>query len=106
MWNGEQDTTYIKLQEIFLSAPAIRMPDVLLTTSGGVLMQVDSNGDLHPCAYHSQTFSLAEQNYDIYDRELLTILHTLKEWRHYLTGTAHPVIIIMDHKNLGYFKQP
>ena len=34
-------------------------------------MQRDSNRDLHPCAYHSATFSLAEQNYDIYDRELM-----------------------------------
>ena len=69
-------------------------------------MQKDSNGDFHPCAYHSTTFSPAEQNYDIYDMELLALIQALKEWRHYLTGTEHPVVIIMDHKNLGYFKQP
>ena len=69
-------------------------------------MQKDSNGDLHPCAYHSATFSPAERNYDIYDRELLAVIQALKEWRHYLTRTEHPVTVIMDHKNLGYFKQP
>ena len=69
-------------------------------------MQKDSNGDLHPCAYHSATFSPVEQNYDIYDRELLTFIQALKEWRHYLIGTEHLVTVIMDHKNLGYFKQP
>ena len=69
-------------------------------------MQKDSNGDLHPCAYHSSTFAPAERNYDIYDRELLAVIQALKEWRHYLTGTEHPVTIITDHKNLGYFKQP
>ena len=46
-----------------------------------------------------------EQNYDIYDRELLAIIQALKEWRPYLTGTEHLVVIIMDLKNLGYFKQ-
>ena len=74
--------------------------------TGAVLVQVDLNGDLYPCAYHSQTFSSTEQNYNIYDRELLVDLHALIEWRHSLTGMAHLVTIITDHKNLGYFKQP
>ena len=69
-------------------------------------MQKDSNRDLHPSAYHSATFSPAEQNYNIYDRDLLTIIQALKEWHHYLTGMEHPVMLITDHKNLGYFKQP
>ena len=69
-------------------------------------MQQDGNGDLHPCAYLSQMFSPAERNYDIYDRELLAVIHTLKHWRHYLQGTAHPVTLLTDHKNLTYFRQP
>ena len=69
-------------------------------------MQKDGNGDYHPCAYHSASFSLAECNYDIYDQELLAVIHALKEWQHYLTGTEHPVVVVTDHKNLGYFKQP
>ena len=97
-------------------APVIKMPDTTklffvmtdasLTASGGILMQKDSNGDLHPCAYHSATFSLAERNYNIYDRELLVVIQALKEWRHYLMGTEHLVTVITDHKNLGYFKKP
>ena len=82
------------------------MTNASLTASRGILMQRDPNGDLHPCTYHSATFSPTKRNYDIYDRELLTVIQALKEWCHYLTGTEHPVTIIMDHKNLGYFKQP
>ena len=114
-WGKEQDDTFIKLKEIFISAPVIKMPDTTkpffvmmdasLMASGGVLMQKDSNRDYHPCTYHSATFSPAEWNYNIYDRELLTIIQALKEWHHYLTGTEHPVVIITDHKHLGYFKQ-
>ena len=81
------------------------MTNASLMASGGILMQKDSNRDLHPCAYHSATFSPAEQNYNIYDREFLTVIQALKEWCHYLTGTKHPVMVIMDHKDLGYFKQ-
>ena len=115
-WGKEQDDAFVKLKEIFISAPVIKMLDITqpffvmtyasLTASGGVLMQKDANGDLHPCAYHSATFSPAERNYDIYDKELLAIIQALKEWWHYLTGTKHPVTVITDHKNLGYFKQP
>ena len=74
-WGKEQDEAFIKLKEAFLSAPVIKMPDVAkpffvmtnasLTASRGILMQRDSNGDLHPCAYHSATFSPAKRNYDI-----------------------------------------
>ena len=115
-WGKEQDDAFIKLKETFLAAPVIKMPDTTkpffvmtdtsLTTSGRILMQKDSNRDLHPCAYHSATFSPAERNYDIYDRELLAIIQALKEWQHYLTRTKHLVTVIMDHKNLRYFKQP
>ena len=85
--------------------PFFVITDTSLTASGGVLMQKDSNGDFHPCAYHSATFSPVERNYDIYDRELLMVIRALKEWQHYLTGTEHPVVVITDHKNLEYFKQ-
>ena len=115
-WRKEQDDAFIKLKETFLSAPVIKMldttkpffvmTDASITASGGILMQKDSNRDLHPCAYHSATFSPVERNYDIYDRELLAVIQALKEWRHYLTGTKHPVMVIADHKNLGHFKQP
>ena len=115
-WGKVQDNAFINLKEIFLSTPVIKMPDTTkpyfimtdtsLTTSGGVPMQKDANGDLHPCAYHSATFSPAKQNYSIYDRELLAVIQALKEWGHYLTRTEHPVTVITDHKNLGYFKQP
>ena len=115
-WGNEQDEAFVKLKETFLLAPVIKMPDTTkpffvmtdasLTASGGILMQKDSNGDFHPCTYHSATFSPAEQNYDIYDRELLAVIQALKEWRHYLTGMEHSVTVITDHKNLGYFKQP
>ena len=86
--------------------PFIVMTDASLLASGGVLMQRDDNRDLHPCVYLSQMFSSAERNYDIYDQELLAIIHALDHWHHYLQGTSHPVTLLTDHKNLTYFRQP
>jgi hypothetical protein len=89
-----------------ISTPFFVMSDASLSVTGAMLMQKDSNGDLHPCAYLSKTLSSAEWNYDIYDCELLAVIHALEEWRHYLLGTAHVVTVLTDHKNLTYFRQP
>ena len=52
----------------------------------------------------SKSFSPAEQNYEIYDRELLGIVCALAEWRHYIQGSGHTTIVHSDHKNLTYFR--
>ena len=116
VWGTDQQSAFSTLLSLFQTAPVLHLPDVdrpfvvmtdaSLLASGGVLMQWDGNGDLHPCAYLSQTFSPAERNYDIYDRELLAVIHALEHWHHYLQGTAHPVTLLTDHKNLTYFHQP
>ena len=73
-------------------------------TSGAVLTQTDSNGDRHPVAFLSKTFTETEQNYEIYDRESLGIIRALEEWRHYIQGSGHTTIVHSDHQNLTYFK--
>jgi hypothetical protein len=45
----------------------------------------------------------AEQNYDIYDKELLAIVHAFEAWRHYLEGSTHAIDVFSDHSNLTYF---
>ena len=72
--------------------------------TGAVLTQLDSNGDQHPVAFMSKTFTDAERKYEIYDRELLGIIHALKEWRHYIQGSGHTTVVFSDHKNLTYFR--
>ena len=116
MWGPEQQDTFTTLLSCFQTTPMLHLPNVChpfvvmtdtsLLASGGVLMQKDDNGDLHSCAYLSQTFSTMEQNYDIYDWELLAVIHTLDHWCHYLQGTSHPIILLTNHKNLTYFHQP
>lgn len=78
--------------------------DALKYATGAVLMQKDSNGNLHPCSFISQTFSAAERNYQIYDRELLGIIRVLEEWRHYLLGSPHKTTVFTNHANLRYYR--
>jgi hypothetical protein len=73
---------------------------------GAVLLQKKEDGKKHPIVYYSKTLSTAEQNYDIYDLELLAIVNVLDHWRQYLAGSPHKIIIYSDHQNLLYWKEP
>src|SRR5450755_408266 len=47
--------------------------------------------------------SAPELNYDIHDKELLAIVEAFKEWRVYLKGPQHQVLVYTDYKNLVAF---
>ena len=70
---------------------------------GAVLSQMSIDGKLHPVVFYSRKFFAAEINYEIHDKELLAIVDSFQEWRHFLEGAAHPVTVYTDHKNLEYF---
>ena len=72
--------------------------------TGTVLTQLDSNGNRHPISFISKMLSPAERNYEIYKRELLTIICALEEWRHYIQGSTHTTVVLYDHKNLTYYR--
>src|SRR6201746_1456775 len=89
-----------------LSRPFQIESDASKYATGAVLTQQDSNGSRHPVSFISKTFSPAERNYEIYDRELLGIIRALDEWRHYVQGSPHTTTILSDHLNLTYWRSP
>lgn len=58
---------------------------------------------LHPIAFYSHKFSAIEINYKIHNKKFLSIMDSFQEWRHFLKGAAHLMIVYTDHKNLEYF---
>ena len=68
-----------------------------------ILSIINKDNEVHPVAFYSYTFTTAELNYDIYNKELLAIFEAFKIWQQYLEGLAYPINVIMDHKNLEYF---
>jgi hypothetical protein len=44
----------------------------------GCISQVGEDGILHLIVYYSRKLSLAELNYDVYDKELLAIVDTIE----------------------------
>jgi len=81
--------------------------------TGAILYQADKerkdrrgNLLLRLLGFNSQTFSKTEQNYLIYDRELLAVMRGLHTWRHLTRNSVHPVLVITDHANLQYYREP
>ena len=42
----------------------------------------------------------AENNYEIYDKELLAIVRCFKQWRPKLEGASFLIAVLSDYKNL------
>lgn len=56
---------------------------------------------LHPVAFFSWKFMPAEQNY-VGIWELLAVNMIIEEWKYWLEGGVHPLIVLTDLKNLEY----
>jgi hypothetical protein len=70
-----------------------------------VLSQMRENDELHLVTFFSKNLASIECNYEIYDKELLTIVRCFEQWKFELLSIEFDVSIKMltNHKNLKYF---
>lgn len=111
-WGLEQEEAFSKLKSAFTSADLLRHYNpnrqLILETDAsdyaiaGILSH-EEDGRLHPIAFMSRKMLPAELNYEIHDKEMLAIVSSFKEWRHYLEGTTLTVKVYTDHRSLEYF---
>ncbi|KAH9252836.1 hypothetical protein BASA81_009244 [Batrachochytrium salamandrivorans] len=92
----------------FLTHPDDSRPFILETDASDYAYPVYSASTttltlFRPIAFYARQMNSAEQNYEIYDKELLAVVESFKHWRHFLQGGLHPVTVLCDHKNLEYF---
>src|SRR5882724_1078445 len=93
-WHFSNDchSAFKALKKAFTTAPVLThwILDTQIThktdasdyTLAAVLSITTPDGDLHPIALHSQTFTAPGLNYDVHDKELLTIFEAFKRWQH------------------------
>ena len=114
-WEQEHQEAFEELKAKITSQPVLFLPkregkfrvetDASEHAIGGILSQ-EQDGKWKPIAFLSRTMQAAEQNYEIYDKELLAIVEALAKWRQYLLDAAEPFEVWTDHKNLKYFREP
>jgi hypothetical protein len=75
-------------------------------TIAAILSQLDDEGKWRPVAFLSRSLNNAERNYEIYDKEMLAIMHGFYEWAHYLKGNDEITEVLTDHQNLTFFRKP
>src|SRR3979490_450104 len=112
-WTEDCQKSFNFLKTAFTSTPILHHwdPNRILVVEtdtsdyalAAILSVIDSEGEIRPVAFHSRTFTAPELNYDVHDKELLAIFEAFKCWRHYLEGSAEPIDVVTDHKNLEYF---
>src|SRR3979490_2893163 len=79
VWTKDCQKSFDFLKAAFTSAPILRHwePDQTLVVEtnisdyalAAILSTIDSEGEIHPLAFHSQTFTGPELNYDVHDKE-------------------------------------
>jgi hypothetical protein len=113
IFGEKQQAAFNLLKEAFTSAPVLThwVPDhpIIIETDASdyalaAILSIElDNGEIHPVAFHSHSFNPTELNYDVHDKELFAIFEAFRIWWHYLDGSAQPINVVTDHKNLEYF---
>ncbi len=96
-------TTALVLKHFDLIKEAILKMNFLNYVNDEVLSQYDDEDILHSVIFYNKNMISAECNYEIYNKELLTIIWCLKHWRFELKCTDILIKIFINHLNLKYF---
>jgi len=96
-------TTVPILTHFIPDTPIIVEMDASDYAVAGILSITCTDGEICLVAFYSRTLTAPELNYDTHDKELLATFEAFRNWCHYLEGSASPIDVVTDHKNLEYF---
>ena len=107
LWVAEAEQAFRALQACFLDAPLLQHfnpekqsqveTDAFIIGLSGILSQPSDDSPQggrviwKPVVFYSRKLIPAEKNYITGDFEMLAIVASFKEWRHYLKSPAYPV---------------
>ncbi|KAK3531891.1 hypothetical protein QTP70_034396 [Hemibagrus guttatus] len=104
-WSDQAQVAFSK--DSFTMAPILRHPDPDLpfvvevdASSCGIGAMLSQRhgvpGKLHPCAFFFRKLTVAEANYNVGNRELLSIKAALEEWRHAIHSWSSQTIVTLN----------
>lgn len=107
MWSDQSQRSFELIKTLLANATLLVHPiedsTISITTDaseiavGGVLQQ-HNNGIVQPLAFFSKKLTPAEQKYSAFDRELLAIFASIKNFKYFVEG--RDFTIFTDHKPL------
>jgi hypothetical protein len=115
-WGVEEEVAFQDLHSALISAPVLALPqdkgrwkvemNVSNLATRGVLSQLQMDRTWGVVDYISKALTVAEKNYNMYNKEFLAVIQALHEWQAYLIGADETIEIWTDHVNLQYFLKP
>jgi len=96
-WTKAEQEAFKELKWLITSTPILVQPDQDANfqlgmdasgyATGAVLSQMCKVDKWHPVGFTSKRLPDAKRNYEIHNKELLSVTQGLEEWRHILEGT-------------------
>ena len=112
-WKEKQEEAFRELKEQFTKELVLVALDLdkkmrmevnaLDYAMGGVLSMECKDRLWRPVVFLSKSLNETERNYEIHNKEMLTIIRGLENWRYLLEDICFKFEIWTDHKNLEYF---
>ena len=104
-WNEEMNEAFIQLKQmvtekVFLTYPDWTKPFDVHTDASDKQLGAVISQENRPIAFFSRRLSKAQRNYTTTEKELLSIVECLKQFRNILFG--YEIHVYSDHKNLVY----
>ena len=87
-------------REVLLTYPDFNAPFEIHTDAPKLQLGAVISQKCKPITFYSQKMNSAQQNYTTTEKELLSVVVTLKEFRNILLG--HHITVYTNHKNLIY----
>ena len=89
-WGSEEQKAFDELKRKFVEKPILAMVDTMRPmrietdasdfATGAILSMLCEDEKWHPCAYLSKGLNNVEQNYNVHDKEMLSIMRALEVW--------------------------
>jgi len=115
IWTTAENDAFLALRKAATEGPILCLPidnapfrveaDSSGYATGAVLSQLQDN-HWRPVAYYSKGLNDVERNYDIHDRELLSIMRALADWHRYLHGSSTPFDILRPQEPTVFHDEP
>ena len=111
-WCQQQDETFQIIKDKFLEVVILHHPnfnhpfllncDASNISLGTTLYQEDENGNHFVISFSSRTLNQCEKNYNVKEKELLSVVFACGKFRTYILG--YPVTVRTDHKSISFLR--
>lgn len=111
-WGPEEDKIFQTIKDKFIETVMLFHPnftkpffmncDASDTSLGAELYQEDEDGEHLVIGFISRTLNQCERNYNVTEKELLSIVYACGKFRTFILG--YPITVRTDHKSIAFFR--